>query len=58
MSIFIEMIVLRFLFLLTRREQNIPVNFVSLGQVSITITRLGGEEEEEKLSEVGIEARC
>lgn len=47
---------LRFLFLLTRREQNIPVNFVSLGQVSITITRLGGEEE--KLSEVGIEARC
>lgn len=49
---------LRFLFLLTRREQNIPVNFVSLGQVSITITRLGGEEGEEKLSEVGIEARC
>lgn len=33
----------RFLFLLTRREQNIPVNFVSLGQVSITITIIGGE---------------
>lgn len=45
----------RFLFLLTRREQNIPVNFVSLGQVSITITRSGEREVGEKLSEVG---RC